>query len=329
MRNTELRHDAIVWLAALAALLAVPFLTSKTYIVHEVTIFLLFAAIVIYWNVIFGFSGILSLGQMAFFGVGGYMTAILVKFAGFGFLPAIVCAMLAAGAFGLLVGLACLRLRGPYVAFITLAIVVVLQKLIETDLTCVFQQQFGCSSLTGGPTGLSRFGRIGDLAVLAPLKTSYLLAVGNFILAMMVAALIVRGVVGKGLMALRDDERLAAARGINRVRLHIQVFAFMAAMTGLTGGLYVAYNGTVSPTMMDFSTLTLLLTMMIVGGMGTLYGPVLGAVLIYALDFWFKDFGAWRSMALGGITVLAVLLLPGGVAGVIRSVRSLRRTPLH
>ncbi|OYR18688.1 ABC transporter permease subunit, partial [Brucella grignonensis] len=112
-------------------------------------------------------------------------------------------------------------------------------------------------------------------------KLSYVAALLNVVVAMVFVLFVVRGVLGKALIAIRDSEKLAAARGINRVCIHALLFTVTSALTGLTGGLYVAYNGTVGPAMFDFSTLTLLLTMMIVGGMGTLYGPVMGAALIY------------------------------------------------
>jgi len=314
------RLDAVWLLLTVCALLAVPILAKKSYIVHEVTIFMLLLAIVIHWNIVFGYGGILSLGQTAFFGVGGYVAAIGLKFFGIDFPTAFLLATISGGVFGLVVGLACLRVRGPYVAFITLAIMVALQKLIQTDLNCMFEQQYTCSSLTGGSMGLSRFGRIDQFPGIGPFNVSYLLALANVVLAMLFASWLVQGVVGRALVAIRDNEQLAAVRGINRVRIHTLVFVLCAALTGLTGGLYIGYNGTVGPTMMDFSLLTLLLTMMIVGGTGTLYGPVLGAVAIYGMDFWFKDLGEWRSMALGLVTVLAILVLPGGIMGSAQSI---------
>lgn len=169
---------------------------------------------------------------------------------------------------------------------------------------------------------LSRFGKLDVFTLPWPLKPFFVAALLNVLVALVFVLFVVKGPLGKALVAIRDSEKLAAARGINRVSVHTLLFTVTSALTGLTGGLYIAHSGTVGPAMFNFSTLTLLLTMTIVGGMRTLYGPAIGAALIYGLDFWFKDFGESRSMPLGLVTVGAVLVMPGGISQIVGNLRS-------
>ena len=180
MNFKQIGNESIKVFCLLIPLLLIPFLTNKNYIVHEITIFMLFLSIVIYWNIVFGFGGILSLGQTAFYGIGGYTLAISLKFGGLSMLPATLLSAAVSLIFGIIVGFACLRLRGAYVAFITLAILIALQALIQTDIKCMFKLEFVCSSLTGGSMGMSRFGKIDDINFPGPFKFSYIIILINY-----------------------------------------------------------------------------------------------------------------------------------------------------
>lgn len=290
-----------------AGFAALPWLTDDRYFLDLVILFFVWSLIVTQWNLVLGQAGIFSLVQFAIFNLGGYFTAVVGVHLDIGpawsFIPAgLFCAL-----FGFLVGLPCLRLRGPYVALLTLATSSVVLLLISADT----------SGFTGGGYGLYGFGDYGfrDLfGSFGKLVAHYYFALILLVLACWIAIKVMKSPLGLAFRALRDSEGYAGAVGISRYRYQLLVFTQTSFFIGLAGSFYGTHLGLVDPTGFDFGTLMLLLAMIVVGGTGTRWGPILGCALLMVLNEFMREIPQWRDMAVGGTVVVFLLLWPRGIA---------------
>ena len=317
MTTTPIKRDVLVTILLLALAASLPFLTSTRYIVTQTTLFFIWAIVVTQWNLVLGVAGIFSLAQMALFAVGAYATAMLGYYGGVPIALAMLAAAIIVVIVSVIIGLACLRLRGPYVALLTLAIAQMLYLLIVNDTDCFTMPPSGCMPLFGGVRGISRFGDLGFRALLGSkwYIAHYYLGLILLALAILVSILIIRGPLGLAFQALRDNPGYAMSRGISRFKYQLWVFAVSAFFTGLAGGFYAAQFAVVGPTVFSLSQLLLLLSMMVVGGLGRIWGPVLGALLLMLADEGVRELGDWRDIGLGLTLMLFVVLLRRGLAG--------------
>ena len=219
---------------------------------------------------------------------------------------------------GLVVGLACLRLAGPYVALLTLAIAQMLYLLVVNDTACFTNPPSGCMPFFGGVRGFSRFGDLGFRDLLGSKWYVGHYYIGLVLLALAVAftILIFHGPLGLAFRALRDNPGYAIARGVGRLKYQLWVFGLSAFFTGLAGAFYAVQFGVVGPIVFSVSMLLFLLAMIVVGGIGTIWGPLLGAALLTLADETMREFGDYRDLGLGLMLALFVILLPRGLAGV-------------
>jgi len=325
---TPLRRDVLVTVLLVALAAIVPFLISTRYIVTQTTLFFIWAIVVTQWNLVLGVAGIFSLAQMALFAAGAYTTAMLGYYWGVPIALAMLAAAIVVVIVSVIIGLACLRLRGPYVALLTLAIAQMLYLLIVNDTGCFTTPPSGCMPLFGGVRGISRFGDLGFRALLGAnwYVAHYYLGLALLALAILVSIVIIRGPLGLAFQALRDNPGYAMSRGISRFKYQLWVFAVSAFFTGLAGGFYAAQFAVVGPTVFSLSQLLLLLSMMVVGGLGRIWGPVLGALLLMLADEGVRELGDWRDIGLGLTLMLFVVLLRRGLAGAAEDLwRRLRR----
>lgn len=319
---TSGRNDAIIGLMLLAIAAAIPLVFDGRYVLGQLTMFFIWATVVSQWNLVVGVAGIFSLAQMAIFALGGYVTGMLGLYLEMNLWLALPIGALAAVAFSLVIGLACLRLRGPYVALLTLAIAQVMYLLIITDTDCFFMDGVTCRNFTGGTRGLAKYGDFGFREMLGfqyMVWGSYYLALGVLVLAVAFSILVMRSPLGAAFQALRDNPDYAQSRGISRFKFQMFVFACSAFFTGLIGGVYAGYYKVMGANTLYLSLLLYLLAMMIVGGIGRSWGPLLGAAALMLADEALKDYPDYRAMGLGVVLVLFVLLWPRGIAGGINS----------
>lgn len=314
------RRDLLIGIVLLAALCVVPFVVEMRYAITQMIILFLYATVVTQWNLVFGVAGIFSLAQMAIFATGAYATAMLGFYAEWSIWVAMPAGAVVAVVVSTLIGLACLRLKGPYVALLTLAIAQVMFVYITTDTDCFVQTSAGCQQLFGGTRGLQQFG---DTGFREWLKGDW--HVGHYFIALAVLALatifsivIIRGPLGLAFKALRDNPGYAMARGISRFKYQLWVFALSAFFTGLAGAFYAAHVRFVGPAVFSTQLLLFLMAMMVVGGAGTIWGPIVGTFLLMFADEGLKEVGEWRNIGLGLILAFFVLLLPRGLAGLGR-----------
>lgn len=320
LKRQDLGH-LVIGCIVLVVAAALPFFVDSRYVIGQITLALFYAIVASQWNLLFGFSGVFSLAQMALFGFGGYGTAMLGFYFGLSVWWAMPLAAIATVLFSLVIGAACLRLSGAYTALLTLAVAQVMYLLIVTDTDCFVMVGTQCRQLTGGAVGFARFGDLGTRALFKAkyLVADYALVVALFAVTMLFTWLIIRGPIGLAFRALRDNPGCATARGISRFQMQLLVFGLSAFFTGLAGGLYAAHFNAIGPSVLSFSQLFFIIAMVVVGGIGRLWGPLVGAVVLVAADEAMREIGEFRSLGLGLIIAAVMVLMPNGLIGLCES----------
>ena len=310
-------------LAALAALLAaVPLLGAGDYALHAGTVFLVFAVFASGWNLTLGVLGLKTLGHHAFFALGAYASALAAYYGGVSPWLTIWLGAAVAAAAGLLIGLPILRIRSmPHVAIVTLAFAEIV-RLVASNLKDITRGELGfwgipsMDPLNLGPLEL-RFG-------LGQGVGSYALAAVLFLAVHAGLLVLLRGRFGLTLMAMRDGEEAAESLGVPLARWKLRAFALSAAIAGLAGAVYAHYVQLLTPNAVAGpEVLITLLAMIIVGGVGRLWGPVLGALVLTVASEALREVGDLRMLLYGLLVVAFVFAAPQGLAGL----RLRRRAP--
>ena len=309
--------DLVMAAAVLAVLVTVPFVVESRYVLGQIILTLFLATIASQWNLLFGYAGVFSLAQMAVFGLGGYATAMLCVYFGLGIWVAIPLGAIVAALISLVIGIACLRLTGVYVALLTLAIAQALYLLIVTDTACFTMVGSVCRQFTGGAVGFARFG---DFGTRAWLKSKWLVGdyaiIGTlFVVVMGATYVIIKSPIGLAFRALKDNPGYAVARGVNRFQAQLLVFGLSAFFTGLAGGFYAVHFQAISPTILSLSELLFIIAATVVGGVGSFWGPFVGTVILMVADEAMREVGEFRTFGLGIIIAAAIVLMPNGILG--------------
>lgn len=312
MRAVVHRYGAIIALAVAAVL---PLLVPNEYYLQILTQAYVFAISACGLNVIVGLAGQLSLAHAGFFGIGAYAVALLATTAGFSFWLALPSGIALCVAAGYLIGSVCLRSRGHYFAIFTLAVGIIIHLIIQK-----------WESLTHGHVGVIGIpgpGPLGPITFDSGIARSYL---ALFFLALTVLAIsrLVRSPIGRTLMAVRESEPLAAAVGVDVMAAKRMAFTMSAALAGLAGGLFAGFIGFLGPESsnveMTFNTLLYIM----VGGIGSMSGPIAGTFIVYGLSQVLAVLQQYQMVIFGLALVLLILFMPSGLAGLWRS--SMRRS---
>ncbi|BDX29520.1 branched-chain amino acid ABC transporter permease [Mycobacterium antarcticum] len=304
------------WIAltvGLLAAVALPFVVPNSSWLVTATLGAIWLTLNQSWNLVLGFSGIWHFGQLAIYAIGAYVAALLSLHTA---LPAVATILLGGFAsllVSILLALPALRLRGIYVALMTFGFGEVVRLLIISDQT----------GLTGGSFGLSGYAGFGlaGTSGLAKDRASYWIALGVAVATGVVLYLVVRSPLGSALVALRDNSALAAARGISPRTYQMVVFGLSGFFAGIAGTLYAFVFGVVSPSMMGLAPMTLLVTMLVVGGLGTLTGPIVGTVIMTFVQTRLQSWPDYRLIVLGLILLLMIVAVPRGLVPVLASAR--------
>lgn len=303
-------RSAVAWgLAAAVVLVGMIVLPSQLYTgqVRVVTAVLMFVALAQAWNIIGGLTGYACFGQVAFFGIGGYATAVLMEHANWSFWAALPVAALGCAAFAALIGLLLLRLRGHYFAIATLGVAEGMREVV-TNLGRLTGGGAGITVPTVGGRGTAWLGNDGF----------YLLFLVLAALAVAVAALIGRSRFGYGLRAINQDEDAAAAAGVNTTRAKVLALTISAALTALVGSAYAFQQVTIYPQrLFDVDITVIMIVMVVIGGAGTVLGPLVGAVgLQFVSEYLRQHYPQEHILVLGAVIMIVVLLFPSGLTGV-------------
>jgi branched-chain amino acid transport system permease protein len=316
-RNTRLSLVAVSFgVVGAVALLSVPLWGGPALMrwAVEVICYLLLAQM---WNLMAGYGGMMSVGIQAFVGVGGYFVFVFAQHMGIHPFLAIplggIMAMVAAIVTSPLV----FRMRGGYFAIGTWV------------LAEVFRICFSNVALLGGGSGQS-------LTVMTKIDRStreigvYLIAAVLLIAASVAINLLLRSRFGLGLTALRDSEDAAESQGVDVKRLKLQVYALASLGAGLAGAAYFTSILRISPfAAFDPNWAVAAVFIVVIGGIGTLEGPIVGAAIFFALRWTLADYGAWYWLVMGTVAVTVVVFAPAGVWGYIRDRWDLQLLPLQ
>ena len=283
-----------------------PLVVDNPYLVSvAVTAFV--TAIAVYGlDVLLGYTGQLSLAHAGFFGIGGYTAGILMADHGVSFWLALPAAIALTSALGYLIGLAALRTREDYFAIFTLAVGVMIVIVIER-----------WEGLTGGTDGLIGIPPPSSIGPLSfdSLNAQYYLVLFFLILTIYVVWSLVQSLVGREFLAVRNSEELARAVGIDAGRTHQISFVISAALAGLGGVLYAVFLGYIGPAMGGVQMTFMMLVYLLVGGVASLSGPLVGTLLVMGLMQFLQAFQQYQMMVLGPILVIVVIFFPNGLAG--------------
>lgn len=310
------RTYLIASLLAAAVLVCVPMVVSDPYIRHLFIIAFIFAVVASNWDLTLGYCGLFNFGHLTFFGVGTYTAAILAKTAGVNPWLAIPLGGVAAALVGLIIALPVARLKGIYVVLVTFAF-------SQLALQLVLSQ----SQITGGAEGMVRlpYLSIGEYKFIRDFKLGYYyVGLGLLVISTVALLLIARSPYGKALRAVRDNEDYATARGISVARQRITVLVASAVLTGVAGGFYAIYLRVAAPEVFSFGTLSLVLSMVLIGGAGSIIGPVFAAL---ALTFGTEALAGVRGMEdarfilIALAMILVLRLAPGGVIDLLSRLR--------
>jgi branched-chain amino acid transport system permease protein len=303
------------------ALFAVPSMAAdQPYLIHVLVLCCLYAIPAVGLNLMLGYTGLVSLGHMGFAGIGAYTAAVLMVDAGLGFWGALAAGLIAAAVAGAAIGAVCLRFRSHFFMIVTLAFGLMLYAVMNN-----------WDEITRGAAGFPGIPRPGPLGPLSfgSLQDFYYLALSAALFAFLVQWRVVRSDFGRILMALRQDERLAQARGVNAMLYKTGVFALGSALAGLGGVLHVAFLRVAAPATFSFAESINIVLVVIVGGAGALAGPALGAVVYVGLPEYLRVASEWRLVLFGVLLVLLMRFAPRGMAGLLADgwQRLLRRSP--
>ena len=302
------------WLSlGLVALIALPYVanaTSESFYIALATRILIFAMAATSLNLILGFGGMVSFGHAAFLGVGAYTVAILTQL---GFADAWVLwpvAMLVAGVFAFLIGAVSLRTQGVYFIMITLAFAQMVYYLVVSF------------KAYGGDDGLPLLARsrVGMLDMSAD-TNFYYITLAICLLVLVLIARLLNARFGHVLQAIRDNETRMQSLGYAIFNYKLCAFTLSGAVAGLAGALLANQSGFVSPAMMQWSQSGMLMMMVILGGVGHLYGGVWGAVVFLLLEEWLSHFTIHWQLGLGALLLAVVLIAPNGLTSVRNHLR--------
>ena len=305
MVNTVLANRRLTVGVILAAALLAPF-ASSNYLLDVLTSAILYAILATALNITVGLTGVLVLGFIGFYAVGAYTTGILTaKFALCGFWVALPLSGLAAMLCGILLGIPALRLKGDYLAVVTLGF----GEIIRIFLT-------NLNGLTGGPNGILGIKRPSfGLFTLDHPRDFYWFALAALALVVLIVSRLADSRYGRSWIAIRENEMAAGALGINVFRKHLLSFSLSAFFGGIAGSLFAVKQGFISPDSFTFYESVLVLCMVVLGGIGNVVGSVTGALLLIVVPEFLREFSLYRMLVFGAVMIAFMVFRPNGLLG--------------
>ncbi|HHY31216.1 MAG TPA: branched-chain amino acid ABC transporter permease [Syntrophaceticus sp.] len=313
MRRLSLQPGFIVSLMFFGFLAVFPLIISESYVLHVGILCMMYSCYASSWNLVSGFMGIFGLGFQALAGIGGYVSALLSINQGvspwIGIFIGATCSMIVGAFFSI----PSLRLRGtPYIAISSMCLGEVV-RLIVANNPEVTRGEMGLS-------GMPDFPSIGPISFTGGDRTPYWYLIMVFlIIYLTIVNHIVKSPLGRAMNAVRDSQLAASSLGINVAKTKITVYLISSYMMGVIGGFYAHYMQVLTPSsVLAPLTMTLIVAQVLVGGSGTIAGPIIGAFSITTISELLRILGDYRLVTYGLIIILSVLFLPQGVWGTLR-----------
>ncbi|OIN91802.1 MAG: branched-chain amino acid ABC transporter permease [Comamonadaceae bacterium CG1_02_60_18] len=295
----------------MAVLLVLPFVLPNSFYVDLAIRMAINAVIVLGLNLLIGFAGQISLGHAGFLGIGAYATAALPTHFGWHPLLALVAGAVVAGLLAALVARPIFKLKGHYLAMATLGLGIIINIVVRNE-----------AAWTGGPDGmpvpamsLAGFEISGD-------KHWYWIVAVLLSVSVWASLNMMNSPFGRALRALHGSEVASKVVGINVVRYKVAIFVMAAMFASIMGSVTAHYVGFVTPNLADFFHSIELVTMVVIGGMASVYGSVVGAVLLTALPQALTAFEGWETVIFGAILMLSMIFLPKGLVPTLAAIFS-------
>ena len=307
-------------LAALAAVMIIMPMVSSFYQTNIMISALLYVMLALGLNIVVGLAGQLVLGYVAFYAVGAYAYGLLHQFFGFGFWMCLPIGGFVAVIFGLALGFPVLRLRGDYLAIVTLGFGEIVRLALQN-----------WTSLTGGPRGVSDIPRPGLFGMQMDINTSttyvYYLVLVAVVITIVVISRLKNSRVGLALQALREDEIACEAMGIDIMRVKLSAFALGSCWAGFAGVIFAAKTTYINPSSFTFMESAMILSMVVLGGMGSITGVAIAAFILILAPEYLRAFSEYRMLIFGAIMVIMMIFRPQGLISGER--RRYRISALH
>ncbi len=306
--NLNRINKTYMWLVIVLILLVLPFVITDNYIRRLIIMVGVYSILALGLNLVTGYTGQLSIGHAAFYGIGAYTSAILSTQLHLSFWLALPAAGIIAAVCGFLVGMPSLRLRGDYLAIVTIAFGEVIRLIF-----------LNWSGLTNGPMGIPGIPKPHIFGfVLRDNITFYYLMLVLLALTIFVVYRIVNSRLGQALVAIRDDEVAARAMGINITEMKVLVFVIGAFFAGIAGCYYAHFQTFINPDDFTYMVSITILCMVILGGIGSIPGSILGAAILTLAPELLRNADQYRMVLFGLTMILLMLFRPQGFLGLAR-----------
>jgi len=314
----NLRSDLKLLLGIYLVIALLPLIVgSNLHLMNLLIICLIWTVVAASWDLIMGFAGIFTFGQVTFFVMGSYASSILCRATGISPWFGIIFGGALAGVIGVLVGLPCLRLKGAYVALLTFAVHMILEPFLKSDI--------GRAIGTGGAQGILSIPgfsiagyKFSPMYLVPPYYTALVISLVSLIIIYQ----IIHSSWGLAFMAVRDSEPFAKNLGINDFKYKLIVFGISSALTGLIGGFYAHYVRMLSTRILGLDLFLILMVMLVVGGMGRFPGALIGSFLTIFVSEWLRPLETYRMLIFGALVIVLVLYLPQGTMGLLFSTKA-------
>ena len=298
-------------------LLVFPFVFS-TYQINIMTTAMIYIMLGLGLNIVVGVAGLLDLGYVAFYAVGAYSYSLLNLHFGLGFWAALPIGGLMGALFGTLLGFPVLRLRGDYLAIVTLGFGEIIRLILEN-----------WSDFSQGPSGISNIPRPGFFGMTMSLETSitylYYLMIVLVLFTIFVVNRLQNSRIGRAWFALKEDEIACQAMGIDKARVKLTAFAIGATWAGMAGVIFAAKTTFVNPASFTFLESAIILCIVVLGGMGSIVGVIIGALILILLPEYLRPFADYRMLAFGALLVITMIFRPQGIITGIRRTYTVNR----
>jgi branched-chain amino acid transport system permease protein len=307
-KEPKIYRPAIFAVAIFAVIF--PF-TFSHYQINIMTTALIYVMLGLGLNIVVGLAGLLNLGYVAFYAIGAYSYALLNYHFGIGFWVALPLGALSAAVFGVLLGFPVLRLRGDYLAIVTLGFGEIIRLILEN-----------WNSFSFGPSGISNIPRPGLFGISLSLEQStiyfYFLMIGMCVFTIFVVNRLQYSRIGRAWIALREDELACQAMGIDKTKAKLTAFALGAMWAGMAGVLFAAKTTFINPASFTFLESVMILSIVVLGGMGSITGVIFAALVIVLSQEYLRIFSDYRMLLFGAALVAMMIFRPQGIVSSVR-----------
>ncbi|NYE06714.1 branched-chain amino acid transport system permease protein [Bacillus niacini] len=315
---SKVQRIAILVLILLAIIF--PIISQNDYFIHVMTLSFIWMIGVYGLNLLAGYTGYLSLAHAGFFAIGAYSLGLLTVKAEMNFWPALLLSLVITGVIGFFVGLISLRTKEHFFAIYTLCVGYIIYLVIDK-----------WDSLTEGVRGLIGIPAPANIGPLSfeTLQSHYYLVLFFLLLVVLIMYRIVHSLSGRTYIAIRNSEDLAQTIGISTMKNKLTVFVISTVIAGLSGALYASFVRFIGPDIGSIAIVFDFLTYLLVGGIGTLSGPIVGTILIVVLSQRLQFLQDYRMLVFGPVLTLLIIFYPRGIVGAVVSWTQKRKASVH